>query len=186
MANRGYLERGRFAKWICWIVIALVLAGVGVVAIALGAWVGLVAIGVAVGVLAFGGTLRRRTPKGAEQAAEAEALRRFLKDFSTLDEAPVESLAIWERYLVYAVALGVAGDLIRGIAMKMPQVAASPGFATWYMVSGAGGRLDSIGQFNTQFGGAAIAAMTPSSTGAGGGFSGGGGGGGGGGGFGAR
>lgn len=186
VAKRGYLERGRYAKWIWWIVIAGALGGIGVIAVALGAWVGLVAIGVGVAVLAFGSTLRRRTPKGAERAAEAEALRRFLKDFSTLDEAPVGSLVIWERYLVDAVALGVAGDLIRGMAIKVPEVASTPGFATWYMVSGGGGRFDSIDTFNTQFGATAVAAMTPQSSGSGGGFSGGGGGGGGGGGFGAR
>ena len=186
VANRGYLEQGRYAKWLWWIGIAIVLGVIGVVAVALGAWVGLVAIGVAVAGLAFSSTLRRRTEKGAEKAAEAEALKRFLKDFSTLDEAPVESLAIWERYLVDAVALGVANDLIRGMALKVPQIAASPTFADWYLVSGATGRLDGIGRFNSQFGATTVAAMTPSSTGSGGGFSGGGGGGGGGGGFGAR
>ena len=121
MATRGYLERGRYAKWIWWIVIALVLGVIGVVAVRpRGMGRPRAAIGAAVAVLAFGSTLRRRTEKGAEKAAEAEALKRFLKDFSTLDEAPVESLAIWERYLVDAVALGVANDLVRGMALKVP------------------------------------------------------------------
>ncbi len=184
--TRGYLETGRTAVWMWWALIVALLVVATIVCFALGGWLAVLPLGATIAVIALGTTLRRRTPKGAEKAEEAEALKRFLRDFSTLDEAPVESLAIWERYLVAAVALGVAGALVRGLAAKLPEVASSPNFAAWY-VGGVGmARLDAIGQFGTSFATTAVGAMAPSTTGSGGGFSGGGGGGGGGGGFGAR
>ncbi len=184
--TRGYLERGRSAPWVAWAAVVALLIGGGVVALALGGLLGLIPLAAGIVVLCLGGLMRRRTTRGAAKAEEAKALKRFLKDFSTLDEAPVASLAIWERYLVAAVTLGVAGDLVRGLAIKVPEVAASSSFATWYVLSGGGlGRLDGMSRFGGDFGTAAVSALAPSSTGSGGGFSGGGGGGGGGGGFGA-
>jgi hypothetical protein len=41
------------------------------------------------------------------------AFRRHLKEFTSLRDAPAEGIVIWERYLAYAAALGVA-DRIRG------------------------------------------------------------------------
>jgi hypothetical protein len=184
--TRGYLDRGRVAPWVAWAAVTVALLLGGVITLALGSWLGVVPLAAGAIVLILGVLMRRRTPRGAEKAEEAKALRRFLKDFSTLDEAPVASLAIWERYLVAAVTLGVAGDLVRGLAMKVPQVAAAPGFATWYVASGGLHRLDGLGRFGNDFASTAVSAMAPSSSGSGGGFSGGGGGGGGGGGFGAR
>ena len=53
-------------------------------------------------------------------------------------------LILWERFLVYSVALGVSGDLVRNIAFKVPEVANDPAFAVWYVGHGPG-RFDSIG-----------------------------------------
>jgi uncharacterized membrane protein len=138
---------------------------------------------VTAGLVVLTGTLQRRTPRGAEAAEEAKALRRYIRDFSTLDEAPVGSLVIWEQFLVAAVALGVAGELINGLQARIP-AATQAGFAPWYVGSqGAGfGGLSDIGHFTSSFGNAATSSLSPSSSGSSGGFSGGGGGGGGGGG----
>jgi uncharacterized membrane protein len=101
---------------------------------------------------------------------------------------------LYERYLVFAVALGVADQLIAGLRVRFPELSdPSSGFATWYVAGtlaggyGNVGRLDSInsiGSFASEFSSATAAAFSPpsSSSGGGGGFSGGGGGGGGGGG----
>src|SRR5689334_1816518 len=43
------------------------------------------------------------------------AFRRHLKQFSSLRDAPAEGVVIWERYLAYAAALGVAGRVRREI-----------------------------------------------------------------------
>lgn len=39
------------------------------------------------------------------------AFRRFLRKFSSLPDAPAAAVVIWEKYLVYAVALGVAEEV---------------------------------------------------------------------------
>ena len=43
--------------------------------------------------------------------------KKFLEDYSLIKEHPPESIAIWNRYLVYATALGVADEVYK--AMKM-------------------------------------------------------------------
>jgi hypothetical protein len=86
---------------------------------------------------------------------------------------------------------------VEGLRLRVPEVAADPGFAPWYVGlsftgAGVGGGLAGMGNLSTfasHFGGGTTAAFTPKSSSSGsggGGFSGGGGGGGGGGGFGAR
>ena len=194
VTRRGYLERGRPGPWIALVFLLLVLAVGGLVCVGLseGHWLAFAPWAAGVVCVLLASTLRRRTPKGAEQAAEANALKRFLKDFSSLDEAPVGHLKLWERYLVYAVALGVSADLVRGLEAKVPDVAQSSAFAPWYTTGGvhSPGSLVGLGVFRATFAASVLSSVSPSrsggSSGFGGGFSGGGGGGGGGGGFGAR
>ena len=193
-AQRGYVDRGHLVKWLLHLLTIAVVAGGGVLAVAVGAVLGWVAIGVAVLLLPLSGLLRQRTQAGARKLAEVEGLAKFLRDFSRLpDEAHTGDLVLYERYLVYAVALGVSQELVEGLRVRFPQFSdPNNGFATWYVVgSMAGysnlGRLDSIGtigSFASEFSNATAAAFSPpsSSSGSGGGFSGGGGGGGGGGG----
>jgi uncharacterized membrane protein len=193
-ASRGYVDQGHLLKWLLHLVTILVVGGGGALAIALGAALGWVAVGVAVLLVLLSGLLRQRTRAGARKLAEVNGLEHFLRDFSRLpDEAHTGDLILYERYLVYAVALGVAEQLVEGLRVRFPQLAdPSSGFATWYVIGSlAGGsnfsRLDSvgtIGSFASEFSSATAAAFSPpsSSSGGGGGFSGGGGGGGGGGG----
>ncbi len=142
-------------------------------------------VALAAGLFGIGAKLlSNRNQASVESAAKAEGLKRYLKDFSRLEDAPVGHLILWERYLVYAVALGVSAELVRGLALRLPQVVADPAFGAWYV--GTHGRFDGFDQVETSSGSSFVAASTPNNTGSGGGFSGGGGGGGGGGGFGAR
>jgi uncharacterized membrane protein len=193
--RRGYIDTTHLWKWVLHFLTIVVLGGIGALALSQSAWLGLIPIGVAVGLFLASPLLRKRTEKGARKEAEVEGLRRFLNDFSRLpDEAHAGDLVLYERYLVYAVALGVATQLIEGLRVRFPQLAdPNSGFATWYVAGSMGnglsgmGRLDSIGNigsFASEFSSATAAAFSPpsSSSGSGGGFSGGGGGGGGGGG----
>ena len=149
------------------------------------AW-GFIALAGAVASVVILAFIRRRAQSGADLVAKANGLKKFLKDFSSLNEAPVASLAIWQRYLVDAVALGVAADLMKGLTMKLPQIAQDPGFAPWFIPLPGSDLGSSMSRFPTDMGTTAQSAMAPQSqSGSGGGFSGGGGGGGGGGGFGA-
>ena len=194
---RGYIEGGRGLVYAANVLAGLAVAALGVAAAATGALPP--ALGVAI---FFSGlvqtfltpVLRRRTPAGRRRLAEWAAVERFLRDFSELEDAPVGHVVLWERYLVYAVALGVTAAVARALAARIPaEAAASGGFAPWYIGPHGPGALDSIGSlsdFASSVGPAIVASATPQSSsssggGGGGGFSGGGGGGGGGGGIGA-
>ncbi|MGH4124721.1 MAG: DUF2207 domain-containing protein [Clostridium sp.] len=61
----------------------------------------------------FGVLIKRRTAYGNEQYAMWQSFKNFLKDFSRLDKAEIPSIVIWEHYLVYAVSLGVAKEVIK-------------------------------------------------------------------------
>lgn len=61
----------------------------------------------------FSARIRRRTAYGNEQHAMWHAFKNFLKDFSRLDKAEMPSIVLWEHYLVYAISLGVAKEVIK-------------------------------------------------------------------------
>jgi uncharacterized membrane protein len=100
-------------------------------------------------------------------------------------------VALWEQFLVYAVTFGIADQVVKDMAIKIPEVVDDPAFRTsyyvWFAVPGDGGGLSAFNEIHQSFNQAVSVATSSSSSGAGGGggFSGGGGGGGGGGGFGA-
>ncbi len=148
--------------------------------------VGLIPIANAVLIALATTKLGRRTELGARRAAEWEGLRNYLKDFGNFEEAPVGHLILWERYLVYATALGVADELSKGLEQRIPELRDDPSFAAWYG-SSAGLHFNSLAAFSVASAGsfAAPSDNASSGSGGGGGFSGGGGGGGGGGGAGA-
>lgn len=56
--------------------------------------------------------VRKFTRRGVEHTAMWNAFKKFLQDFSNMQDAPIPSLVIWEHYLVYATSLGVADEVI--------------------------------------------------------------------------
>ncbi|MGH9246222.1 MAG: DUF2207 family protein [Acidimicrobiales bacterium] len=201
--SRGYEEKGRAGVWGLHFLIVAAVGGVGALAFfGFRLVFGLVAMIIAGVLFLLSPLLRKRSPLGARRKAEVDGLRNFLRDFSRLDEVPIGHMILYERYLVYAVALGVADELLAGLRLRVPEVTQpATGFATWYAVSHLDGHgayggetgshvdgLSSIGSFASDLGSNFSAAFSPpsSSSGGGGGFSGGGGGGGGGGGAGAH
>jgi uncharacterized membrane protein len=193
----GFQAKQGCMPWLAHLGILAVLVLAGLAAIGLQAWIGVGVAAVAfVVVLACSGLLRRRTEVGARRHAEIGGLKAFLRDFSLVDDVPVGHLALYERYLVYAVALGVADRLIAGLRIRFPELSdPDRGFATWYvpgMYAGGGSSLagmdklsslSSVGSFADGLSSATASAFSPpsSSSGGGGGFSGGSSGGGGGG-----
>lgn len=63
-------------------------------------------------------TIRKRTRYGVGQVAKWKAFKKFLLHFSNMDKAEIPSIVIWEHYLVYAISLGVAKEVIE----QLPQV----------------------------------------------------------------
>ena len=176
--RRGYVDSGHLVKWLLHLLTIVAVGGAGVLAVSVEAFLGFVAIGVAVALVLLSLLLRQRTPAGARKLAEVDGLAHFLNDFSRLpDEAHTGDLVLYERYLVYAVALGVADQLVAGLRVRFPELAQpSSGFATWYIAGNlAGGsnfgRLDSIGtigSFASEFSSATAAVLSPPSSSSGG------------------
>jgi uncharacterized membrane protein len=68
------------------------------------------------------------TAYGADQLAKWSAFRRFLLHFSKMDQSTVPALVVWEHYLVYAVILGVAKQVIDQLAIVFPRMEQDPTF----------------------------------------------------------
>jgi uncharacterized membrane protein len=161
-------------------------AGFG--ALALRVWViGGIAVAWAALQIVLTPLLRQRSAEGQVRFLQWRGVRNYLHDFSQLADAPVGHLVLWERYLVYATALGVSDELAQGLAVHLPPEERTA-FAPWYIAHdpGSTASFGSIGSFASGLG-ASTGSFSPpsSSSGGSGGFSGGGGGGGGGGGIGA-
>jgi uncharacterized membrane protein YgcG len=56
-----------------------------------------------------------------ERLARWAAFRRFLRRFSSLPDAPTLAVVIWEKYLVYATALGVAHRVAKQVKALVPE-----------------------------------------------------------------
>jgi uncharacterized membrane protein len=72
---------------------------------------------------------RRRTPAGQLEARRWEAFKRYLSDFPRLGDAPPGSFELWEQYLVYAIAFGLARRVIAGASLyRLDELSRSPIF----------------------------------------------------------
>ena len=122
----------------------------------------------------------RRTSKGALLHARWQAFRRYLNDFSRMEESPPASLALWEQFLVYGIALGVAEQVLEAARLHAPPEVAQGGsfYSPGYDGSVTGPTGFSFSNLENDFS-SAFSPPSSSSSGGGGSFSGGGGGGGG-------
>jgi uncharacterized membrane protein len=140
---------------------------------------------------------KRRSVTGQEDYVRWAAFKKFLEHFSEMQRHEIPSLIIWEHYLVYAVTLGVAKEVIRQLEVVFPNMQDGDyRFGYGWMMYGSyhsgmnnlTNSFDSIGNSFERSLASAQKAVSKSSSGSGGGggFSGGGGGGGGGGSYGGR
>lgn len=61
----------------------------------------------------------RWTEFGKEYYEKWKNFKKYLKDFSLIKENPPESIVIWNEYLVYATALGVAKEVYKAMEMTV-------------------------------------------------------------------
>ena len=135
-------------------------------------------------------SLGRWSKEGLLEYRRWTAFKRFITDYSLMKEAPPVLLQIWDRYLIYAVALGVAEKLLKNLKIYIQETGSELSHPGWYQVSYGAvftvttldtlSRLESISRNMANM--ANLTRALQSSTSVGGGFSSGGGGGGGGGG----
>lgn len=60
------------------------------------------------------------TQNGVDKQAEWKGLKIFMEEFSMLDKREVPELVIWEKYLVYATAMGIADKVIKQLKIVYP------------------------------------------------------------------
>jgi len=61
------------------------------------------------------------TTYGEEYDAKWHNFKKYIQDFSLIKEYPPESVKIWNKYLVYATALGVADAVRKAMELYLPR-----------------------------------------------------------------
>jgi len=63
----------------------------------------------------------RWTAYGREYYEQWNNFKKYLEDFSLIKEYPPESVGLWNRYMVYATALGVADGVKEAMELSLPK-----------------------------------------------------------------
>ena len=119
------------------------------------------------------------TQKGVNLKEKWKGLKKYMEDFSLLNEKEIPAIEVWEHYLVYATAFGIADKVLKQLKTIYPNIdeidTASTSTCMYFMFHS---------NFSSSFSGAinssissSISSSYSSGSGGGGGFSGGGGGG---------
>ena len=61
------------------------------------------------------------TTYGEEYDAKWQNFKKYIQDFSLINEYPPESIVIWNKYLVYATALGAADAVRKAMEINVPK-----------------------------------------------------------------
>lgn len=80
------------------------------------------------------------TQKGVNDQELWKGLKRYMENFSLLNEREVPELVLWEKYLVYATAFGIADKVLSQLKVKYPQLndedyMMNNGYAYMYMMN---------------------------------------------------
>lgn len=114
------------------------------------------------------------TQQGRDEIEKWRGLKKYMEEFSLLNEREVPEIAIWEKFLVYATAFGIADKVLKQLKVVYPDIENSINVNTYpYMY------LMIHTNFSRSFSNAISSSMSSaysSASGGGGGFSGGGGG----------
>lgn len=64
-------------------------------------------------------TITKRTLKGNDHYYKWKAFKRFLLDFGRFNEKELPEIALWDKYLVYAAALGIADKVSKTMQIRV-------------------------------------------------------------------
>ena len=115
------------------------------------------------------------TQEGVDESEKWKGLKKYMEEFSMLDKREVPEIVIWEEFLVYATAFGIADKVLKQLKIVYPNFESSIDVNTY-----SGMYLMMNTDFSNSFSNAISSSMSSaysSASGGGGGFSGGGGGG---------
>ena len=90
-------------------------------------WLLLAGLGILAGILAvlyiiLANKNRGLTQEGTDRREEWKGLKNYMEDFSMLNEREVPELVLWEKYLVYATAFGIADKVIKQLKVRYPEM----------------------------------------------------------------
>ncbi len=117
------------------------------------------------------------TQEGVNQKERWNGLKKYMKDFSLLDEKEIPALVMWERYLVYATVFGIAEKVLKQLKLKYPELSdegALTGTTYMYLMYSTGINRSLISSINNSISSSYASGNYSSGSGSGGGFSGGG------------
>lgn len=126
------------------------------------------------------------TQKGIDEKEKWVGLKNYMEDFSMMKEKEVPELILWEKYLVYATAFGIADKVLKQLKVVYPQLSDenylyTNGYTYLYFMTYSNMGTNFVNTLNTSISNTYSSINYSSGSGSGGGFSGGGGFGGGGG-----
>ena len=118
------------------------------------------------------------TQKGENEREQWKAFKKYMQDFSLLNEREVPELVLWEKFLVYATAFGIADKVIKQLKVKYPELNNGDTLNNMVLFSAMSGpnglNTNFVSSLNTSTAHMYSSTMS-SGSGSGGGFSGGGG-----------
>lgn len=171
-------------KYYIWVFLAVVFIGIDICAFGFTKpiipAVSIIAILIQViAILKFTKRFSGLTQKGVNEVEKLNGLKKYMEDFSLLNEREVPELVLWEKFLVYATAFGIAEKVIKQLKVKFKELQDDEymrtNFPHMYVMCNNNFDSSFVKIMNSSIG---SAINYSSGTGAGGGFSSGGGGGG--------
>lgn len=106
-----------------------VLLGIGFIVtrylLVLGSYTGIVGgilFGLSIIIGSYLNSIERRSKKGNEDYVRWRAFEKFLKEFTNIKDYPMPGMTIWEHYMVYATAFGIADLVEKQIRFKYQQL----------------------------------------------------------------
>lgn len=126
--EQDYFEMGGFVSQGIWraIGIILIVGGIALSTILENFFFGIIMVPTAIVVLILSHFMQRRSQHGADVMARAEGLKRWLTDFSALNERPPMDVKVWGVFMVYAFLFGVADRVIKELRDTVPEVFVAP------------------------------------------------------------
>ena len=114
------------------------------------------------------------TQEGVNTKEKWQGLKKYMEDFSLLDEKEIPAVEVWEKYLVYATAFGIADKVLKQLKTVYPDIDSldTINASSFYFMYHSNFTSSFSSSINSS-----ISSTYSSGSGSGGGFSGGGGGG---------
>lgn len=101
--------------------------------------VGLIILGI-FGII-YGCCYQKRTQYGNDEFVKWQAFKKFLLDFGNFSEKELPEIVLWEKYLVYAVALDCADKVAKQMELKVKELSTAdyqtgyPTFTDFYVIT---------------------------------------------------